>query len=404
MGRLSTPIGAYGVLKIERLAKTKRRGACYRASTYCRMSDGSLRRVRRQAPGKADAINRLKEALVELAAETTDGEIDRSTRFTEVVDLYLDELDEEASLGNLAPETVRLYRSALKNWAIPDLGKLHCHEVIVTRCSKVVRNARRKRSYDTAKTLKAALSGACDYAVRHGAMDKNPIGAIGRLSRNGEKKKVVALDAEQRVDLLAKLRAYAPTRQMDAHGRSLGQRGQIWLDLPDLMEVMLATGLRLGEVLALLGTDVDTVEHTVSATHHIIRVAGEGLVRRPLRKGNEDELVLGVPEWSLPVLTRRSAVAGGGPIFASFKGGYLDPSNVVHRIEEAMNAVGYGWVTSHVFRKTVGTVLDEAGLPTTAIADQLGNSRAVAERHYRQRRKANPQNVAALESMLPATV
>jgi len=69
-----------------------------------------------------------------------------------------------------------------------------------------------------------------------------------------------------------------------------------------------------------------------------------------------------------------------------------------------MNAVGYGWVTSHVFRKTVGTVLDEAGLPTTAIADQLGNSREVAERHYRKRRKANPQNVAALESMLPATV
>ncbi|WP_275295186.1 tyrosine-type recombinase/integrase [Amycolatopsis sp. La24] len=368
------------------------------------MSDGSLRRVRRQAPGKDEAVNRLKEALVEAAAEATDGEIDPSTRFAEVVDLYLDEVEEEASLGHLAPETVRLYRSVLKNWAIPDLGKLHCREVIVTRCSKVVRSARKKKSYDTAKTLKAALSGACDYAVRHGAMSKNPIRDIGRLSRNGEKKKVVALDAEQRVDLLAKLRAYALTRQTDAQGRSLGPRGQLWFDLPDLMEVMLATGLRIGEALALLGTDIDTAEQTVSATHHIIRVAGDGLVRRPLRKGNEDELLLGVPGWSLPVLTRRSAAAGKGPIFASFKGGYLDPSNVIHRIEEAMNAVGYGWVTSHVFRKTVGTVLDEAGLPTTAIADQLGNSREVAERHYRKRRKANPQNVAALENMLPATV
>ncbi len=404
MGRLSTPIGTYGVIKTERLAKTKRRGACYRASTHLKMSDGSLRRVRRQAPGKDEAVNRLKEALVEAAAEATDGEIDPSTRFAEVVDLYLDEVEEEASLGHLAPETVRLYRSVLKNWAIPDLGKLHCREVIVTRCSKVVRSARKKKSYDTAKTLKAALSGACDYAVRHGAMSKNPIRDIGRLSRNGEKKKVVALDAEQRVDLLAKLRAYALTRQTDAQGRSLGPRGQLWFDLPDLMEVMLATGLRIGEALALLGTDIDTAEQTVSATHHIIRVAGDGLVRRPLRKGNEDELLLGVPGWSLPVLTRRSAAAGKGPIFASFKGGYLDPSNVIHRIEEAMNAVGYGWVTSHVFRKTVGTVLDEAGLPTTAIADQLGNSREVAERHYRKRRKANPQNVAALENMLPATV
>ena len=65
-----------------------------------------------------------------------------------------------------------------------------------------------------------------------------------------------------------------------------------------------------------------------------------------------------------------------------------------------MTAVGYEWVTSHVFRKTVGTVLDEAGLPTTAIADQLGNTRAVAERHYRKRRVTNRENVAALEAML----
>jgi integrase len=57
-------------------------------------------------------------------------------------------------------------------------------------------------------------------------------------------------------------------------------------------------------------------------------------------------------------------------------------------------------VTSHVFRKTVGTHLDEADRPTTAIADQLGNSSDIAERHYRKRRVANQANADALETIL----
>ncbi|WP_439382111.1 tyrosine-type recombinase/integrase [Amycolatopsis lexingtonensis] len=404
MGRLSTPIGAYGVIAVEKLPKTKRQGVRYRASTYFRTNDGNLQRVRRQAVGKDLAVTRLKEALGSLIKKAAEGEIGRSTRFEKVIALYLDELEEEASLGNFSPTSVRLYRSVLKNWATLPLGQLQCYEVTVTRCSKVIRDARRKKSYDTAKTLKAAMSGACDYAVRHGAMEENPVRKIGRMTRNGDQKKVEALTAEQRVDLLAKLRAYALTRQTDARGRPLGPRGQLWLDLADLMEIMLATGVRIGEALAVLGTDIDLDAKTVAAAYHIIRVAGAGLVRRPQRKGNQNELVLGIPAWALPVLRRRKlAAAGGGPIFASFAGGFLDPSNVINRLSEAVTAVGYEWVTSHVFRKTVGTVLDEAGLPTTAIADQLGNSRQVAERHYRKRRVANADNVAALDGMMPAS-
>lgn len=36
---------------------------------------------------------------------------------------------------------------------------------------------------------------------------------------------------------------------------------------------------------------------------------------------------------------------------------------------------GYGWVTSHAFRKTVATRLDEAGLSARSIADHLGHAR-----------------------------
>ncbi|MEU4522982.1 tyrosine-type recombinase/integrase [Amycolatopsis sp. NPDC024027] len=401
MGRPATPVGTYGVINVEKLPPTRAGKVRYRASSYFRMADGTLRLVRRQASTKGQATTRLKEALRELETETRDGDISKDTRFYHVVELWLEEIAQEAELGNLSPTTVSLYRRALKNWALPSLGQLRCREVLVTRCDKVVKKARAKASYDTAKTVKAALSGACDYAVRNGGMDANPIRSVGRMSR-GKQKEVVTLSAPQRADLLAKLRAYAPTRQVDARGRSLGARSRIWLDLPDLMEAMLSSGARIGEVLAILGPDVEPTVPTVAVTHHVVRVPGSGLERRELRKGNVGGLLLAVPQWSVPMWQRRKEAAGNNALFASFTGELLDPSNVINRLTEAVTAVGYEWVTSHVFRKTVGTVLDEADLPITAIADQLGNTPAVAERHYRKQRVANRGNAEALEAMMPA--
>jgi integrase len=80
-------------------------------------------------------------------------------------------------------------------------------------------------------------------------------------------------------------------------------------------------------------------------------------------------LILRVPESSLPMLRRRKLASGGGPLFPTWNGEWLDPSNVIHRIQGAFAEVGYGWVTSHVFRKTVASVLDEADLPLSTIAD-----------------------------------
>jgi integrase len=254
-------------------------------------------------------------------------------------------------------------------------------------------------SYDTAKSIRAVLGGLCGYAVRHGAMAVNPVRSVGRLAR-GEQRQVLALTSEQRRELLGKLDELAARKQVDAKGRSLGARGQVWQELPDVVRSMLATGVRLGELLALSGDDVDTVNRTISVDHHLIRVRGAGLVRVANRKGKAGGLLLRVPEWSVPMLRRRKLASGGGPLFGSWNGMWLDPSNVINRIREAFTECGYGWVTSHVFRKTVASVLDEADLPLSAIADQLGNTQQVADKHYRKRRVANEAAAAALESMI----
>ena len=51
------------------------------------------------------------------------------------------------------------------------------------------------------------------------------------------------------------------------------------------------------------------------------------------------------------------------------------PANVRHDIRDVHGDGELAWITSHNFRKTTATILDEAGLSARAVSDQLGHAR-----------------------------
>lgn len=397
MARPRLPIGAHGAIGTSHVGNRK-----WVANARYRGADGCRRQIERSGPSRAKAIANLQRALATMTDEARGGELSGSTRMAVIADNWIADLDREAALGALAKGTVRQYRAQLRNWVIKALGELQAREVSVAACDDLVKRVRDETSYDTAKSVRVVLTGVCGYAVRFGAMQSNPAKSISRLAR-GEQKEVKALSLEQRTELLTLLEQFAADKQTDSLGRSLGSRARIWLDLPDVVRVMLATGVRLGELLALTGDDVDPQRKTVTVDHHLVRESGTGLVRVPLRKGKNAGLTLRVPSWSVAMLRERKLASGGGALFAAWTGGWIDPSNMIHRIQEAFAEIGYGWVTSHVFRKTVASVLDQADRPLSEIADQLGNTQKVVDRHYRARRVANDASAEALESMFDSS-
>jgi integrase len=48
---------------------------------------------------------------------------------------------------------------------------------------------------------------------------------------------------------------------------------------------------------------------------------------------------------------------------------------VRRELREARGDGDFAWITSHTFRKTAATILDEAALSARLVADQLGHSR-----------------------------
>lgn len=173
--------------------------------------------------------------------------------------------------------------------------------------------------------------------------------------------------------MLTGLDDHAVTKERDSKGRRVGKRVLVWRDLRELAEAMLATGVRIGEVLAFSGDDVtkdDDGKPAVWVDAHIIRVKGQGIIRVPGRKGNKPGVLLTLPDWAATMFARRKLAAGPhSPLFASLEGGWLDPSNTGNRLRDALDAIRLAWVTSHVWRKTVATLLDQAGLNVAEIAD-----------------------------------
>lgn len=146
---------------------------------------------------------------------------------------------------------------------------------------------------------------------------------------------------------------------------------------------------------------MDLEAATVEVGHTVIRVKGKGLIRKRTKTA-AGERTLALPSWAVAMLRERQEVTKDeeGPVFPDSLGGLRDPSNTRRDLRAARGNAGFAWVTSHVFRKTAATVLDDAGLSARKVAGQLGHARpSMTQDVYLGRKAAGREAADALEGL-----
>lgn len=134
------------------------------------------------------------------------------------------------------------------------------------------------------------LSNICAYAARLDAMTRNPVRDTSPISVKPKKGRPRALTAAS----VRQLRAYV-TYDPVARRR----------DLPDLIDVMAATGVRIGEALAVVWDAVNLDAKTVEIRGTVIQIKGVGLVIKPEPKTEAGYRTLILPDWTVPLLRAR---------------------------------------------------------------------------------------------------
>jgi integrase len=330
---------------------------------------------------KSQAETALKLALSTREGDAIGHELTSSTRVSAAAKLWL--ADVEA--GSLSASTKEHYRYTVERYIEKGLGDLQLRELTVPRVERFLKAIAAANGAGSAKSSKSVLSSVAGMAVRHGALATNPVREASKISRP-RKAPPRALTKDESADLVARARAHEPS----AH-----------LDLADLIEFMLSTGVRLGEALALRPSAVDLEAGVVEVKATVVRTKGAGVQIQEWPKSGAGWRVIAIPSQAISLVERRrsSKKLAQHVLFPSPLGRLRDVSNTTGDLRRLLDDLGYDWVTSHTFRKTVGTRLDEAGLTARQIADHLGHANpSVTQDVYMGRRVATAEAARALES------
>jgi integrase len=357
-GRPPLRIGAHGKITRNYLG-----GGVWMARCRYRDTDGVTRIVERRGPAdEHDQHGKLAEdALVEALSQRQAAgasEVTLDTKIMDLVDQHISRLVEDGR----AIRTIDTYRYCAKLLAKIIAG-IRVGEATPARIDAAIRSMRRAHSDVMAVQSKTILKGGLHLAVMASVIGSNPVRDVSPMRSKSRPKGATALTADELRRLFVQLRASEACQRHD---------------LIDPITLFIATGLRISELLGLEWTNFDESVATLTITGKVIRAAGKGLVRVDETKTAAGRRTLPLPSFAATVLSARRSLLYLGQqtmVFPSTAGTWRDPDNFRARWREVRADLGVPDVTSHSFRKSVATLIDDKGLSARIGADHLGHAR-----------------------------
>ena len=376
MARPSLDLGTAGAVRVYPVPT-----GGYRAMTRYRDWDGTVRLIERRGSTKGAATKALTLAIRDRSRAGSGSDITPDTKVAVLAEQWFSEV----SSGSLSPSTLEVYGDMLRRLIIPALGNLRVRELTVGSVDRHLNAVKVKHGPAVAKTDRTVLSGLCKLACRHDALGSNPCRETSRLSTKPKKP-----PASLSVDEIRLLRTSLAADQQ-----------AIEADIVDLVTLLMASGLRLGEALSLRWADVDLESGTLEVKGTVLRVRGEGLIITSSPKSAAGYRILKLPTWAADMLRRRYASRVGDQVFPAPRSGTVrDRSNTGRSLRSAFARAGFAGLSSHAFRKSVATLMSEAGLSSRDAADQLGHSRpSMTTDVYFGRKKRARGAAAVLENL-----
>ena len=420
MAQNRIPRGSHGEIKVKQLPDGR-----WAARAQVRDVDGRIRSVRVTEKTKGAASRKIQRRLTERVDLSVSG-VTPDTTVETLAKRWLQHRTDHGKVktkGLLAPQTLATYNAEVEHVIIPAIGQVQVREINVPFLDRLfadVEHGRKHGLYQareggrSTRQLRVVLGGIIGLAVTHGALRANPMRDASQSARE-PKPEVEYLTVDQAHHLRIRVRR----ETMRLQGRRMAN-----CDLEEFVDLLLGTGMREGEGLAIRPVDLSGLDRSDDARDPlpVLHVRGtlieprkgfvDKLHRQDTTKSREDRRLIlpdAVAEMLRDRMRRQPPTSPESPIFATRNGNWLSPANMRTRLRVAIaRAVEQGspadkeldGTTLHTLRRTVGTLIAHE-VSLDAAREQLGHrDPSVTYQHYVGKRILAPDLRATLDLLL----
>jgi integrase len=415
MGRVPIPLNRAGDRSVKEVAPKKWRARC-----RYRHADGTYTQIERTGTSKTGAMRRLDEAVRALQPQDESAGLRPSDTVERAARLWLRRQAALTERGRRSGTSTDTYRRNVEHLIIPLIGQIRIAECTPARLDAYFESLATMTSPRTGqqysanyrRNVRSALKGILQLAVKHGALPVNPVPNLERIESERNVERPRALTPDERRAIFEWF--YTEDDDEAANRARRIARGR---ELPELLLLMVGTGLRIGEVCGLRWRDVELdgvsimrngvlePQPILAVTGNVVRIKGKGLVRNS-GKTEKALRIVPLPRFVVDMLRARKPanVDPDWPVFPALDFGlngrfWRAPDKTAIHVYEARRAMGISWkLTSHTFRKTAGTIWHDMLTPRQA-ADLMGHSKiSTLQDIYVGRGELHSEGAAVMDS------
>lgn len=277
-------------------------------------------------------------------------------RFSDLCEWYFDNY----APNKLKDVTAYTYKGQVKKHLLPVFGNIKLKDFSPARLTKFFKEIDLNPA--TCRKLYTIIESIFTRAVEQGFIAKTPCRNV--ILPKADKIKKSALTDEQTRHLLSLVSEYS--------------------QLNTLVKVLLYTGMRVSEALALQWNDIDFSTHSIHIHNSLADVAGKHFLQEPKTKssvrfiGTSETLEEILKEHYSQQLKIKESIGKGylypDMVFASCTGNFLDRSQSLQQFKRLIKNTDYSFASFHTLRHCNATLLINNGIDIKIVSEHLGHS------------------------------
>lgn len=290
-------------------------------------------------------------------------ELQEHMRFSELSDWYF----EHYAPNKLKESTIYTYHKQVDLHFLPAFGNKQLCDfspAFLSQFLQTHRDTRNKKiSYGTSKKLYTILQSMFSCAVRQGFVSESPCKNIILPKRPVET-----------------TRKYMTAQELSEFMRMTEEYSQV----NAILRLLLHTGMRSGECLALQWEDVDFDAGFIYIRHTLVRVKGKHFLDTPKTTSSVRHIAISDDVRALLLEHRKHHLervrilgknfAHPEMVFTSNLGGYRDRSALNTSLRRKFAGTDLDFLTLHMLRHCNASLLINSGVDLKIISDHLGHS------------------------------